>query len=112
MAKDIDTPTKEMIDKHNATHAEFKSWCKHCQKGLAMRDRHKRKKTKDKYKRRRLGEIDVPDTEEPEDGHTKFSIDYMRMDSDDQDKSNASCMQKEEAGSDRGTGVGRRLPAL
>lgn len=50
--KGPEIPTKEQVERHNATHANFKSWCVHCQKGLAMRDKHTtKKKKKDKYKR-------------------------------------------------------------
>ena len=75
-----DTPTKGDVERHNATHATFKSWCKHCVRGLATRDRHVTKKTKGKTQQRtKFGQVDVPDIEEKKGGVTKYIIDYMRM---------------------------------
>ena len=85
-------PTKEQVERHNASgHAQFRNWCKHCVRGLATRDRHISKRNKKgKVKTSRSGEADVPDVECKSDGLSKFSIDYMRMDSKDEDKSRAT----------------------
>ena len=86
-----ETPTQEQVDKHNATHATFKRWCKHCVRGLATRDKHVTTRTKGKrMKRVKFGQVDVPDTEEAKNGVTKYSIDYMRMDSHEGDKATAT----------------------
>ena len=69
------TPTQEDVDKHNATHATYKSWCKHCVRGLAMRDKHSKRKNKSStQKRGKFGMVDVPDTEAAVDGVTKYSF--------------------------------------
>ena len=47
---------EEEVEKHNLTHAQHRSWCKHCNRGLAQRDRHKIKKG---YKYGKDGYIDV-----------------------------------------------------
>ena len=86
-----EVPTREQVEQHNATHATYKAWCKHCVRGLATRDKHVTKKMKGKkYKRTKIGQVDVPDTEEPRNGVTKYSIDYMRMDSQDDKKSTST----------------------
>ena len=86
-----ETPTQEQVDQHNATHATYKSWCKHCVRGLATRDRHPKARMKGKQiKKTKFGEYEVPDTEENKKGVTKYSIDYMRMDSHEGDKATAT----------------------
>ena len=35
-----ESPSEEERGSHELTHANFKSWCKHCQRALAMRDKH------------------------------------------------------------------------
>ena len=91
LVKRPEMPTQEEVDRHNTTHATFKPWCKHCVRGLAMRDKHVTKKMKGKrYKRTKMGQVDVPETEEPKDGVTKYSIDYMRMDSKDGEKATST----------------------
>ena len=58
-----ETPTQEQIDQHNATHATYKSWCKHCVRGFATRDRHLTAKMKGKQiKKTKFGQHQVPDT--------------------------------------------------
>ena len=82
LVKDTELPTQEEVDSHNATHAEYKSWCKHCNAGLATRDQHRNKanKTKKKgYKYGKFGEIIVPDVEAPVDGVIKLSMDYAEL---------------------------------
>ena len=85
MVPDVRTPTQEEVDQHNLTHAQYQPWCPHCNKGLAARDAHRRKRKKG-YKYGRFGEIKVPDTEANEDGVTKFSMDYAKLKSHDQKK--------------------------
>jgi hypothetical protein len=82
VVKDVDTPTQEQIKRHEATHTPYRRWCKECNKGLAIRDKHGRKK--------RRKNKNVPDTETLETGQTKYSIDYMTMDSVDEGKAPAS----------------------
>ena len=72
-------PSQQERDEHELTHSPSRAWCKHCQRGLARRHDHRSKKPKDKYKRKKFGEIDVPDTEPSVDGIIKFSMDYMQM---------------------------------
>ena len=82
MVRNPTEPTQEEIDKHELTHANFKPWCSHCQTGLAQRDRHVRKAplAKNRYKKRNTdGDADVLDTEAPDAGVAKFSIDYSKM---------------------------------
>lgn len=71
-------PSQEEIESHELTHANYKSWCKVCRMGLARREAHKRhtKEMKKRYSVRAHGELDVPDTEEPVNGVTKYSMDY------------------------------------
>ena len=40
MVANPDSPSTEERERHELTHANHKSWCKHCQKALAMRDKH------------------------------------------------------------------------
>ena len=59
-----------------------------------MRDKHVRK-TQDnsnnpRYRYNQLGEAVVPETEHAEKGYTKFSMDYMIMNSEDGDKANST----------------------
>ena len=65
---DVDGPSQAEIDRHEATHTPPRKWCKACQKGMAVRGKHERKKK-------------VNSTEAPRNGQTKYSIDYMTMDS-------------------------------
>ena len=81
-------PSKEEVERHNATHAQFQPWCKHCNAGLARRDKHVTKTGK-ADKTGKFGEADVPDVSQ-DDGPAKFSMDYARMDSADQEKSKAT----------------------
>ena len=77
-------PTEEEVEQHNLTRANFKAWCPHCNRGLAMRDKHSRKKrTGRKYQHRANGEISVPEAEVSTDRVVKFSIDYTRLENDD-----------------------------
>ena len=73
-------PTEEEVERHNTHHANFKSWCKHCNAGLAQRDQHKSKTKKpswkSKFKRGKFGEVKVPDAEAPKDGMIKYSMGY------------------------------------
>ena len=34
------TPTKEEVEKHEATHGEFRSWCAHCVRGCGISSPH------------------------------------------------------------------------
>ena len=43
------TPGKIAVDEHNATHAEYEAWCKHCAMGQAVSD-HRRKRKLDRYR--------------------------------------------------------------
>jgi hypothetical protein len=82
MIRNPNEPTQEEVDKHELTHANFKPWCSHCQAGLAQRDRHVRKapRATNRCKKRNIdGDADVPDTEAPDQGVAKFSIDYFKM---------------------------------
>ena len=86
MVKNPHEPTEEEVLRHNLTHANFKPWCPHCQAGLAQRDKHARKngaKKKSFSKQDAQGDADVPDCESPKNGHAKFSIDYMKLNSKD-----------------------------
>lgn len=85
MVANPEMPSKEEVERHNLTHANYQSWCKHCQAGFAARDKHvsKDKKKKGKRKLTKHGYVDVPDTEPLQDGVTKFSIDYVYLNSDD-----------------------------
>ena len=81
------TPSKGEVAAHEAsTHANFNAWCLDCQKGLAQGDMHAPKKTKDKYKRNRLGEAKVPDCEVAQGAQTKDSIDHMKIAHGDSDR--------------------------
>ena len=82
IVKDVDTPTQEQIKRHEVTHTPYKRWCKECNKGLATRDKHGRKRKKKSTK--------VQDTEAAENGQTKYSFDYMTMDSVDEEKAPAT----------------------
>ena len=83
VVQDVETPTQEQIDRHEATHTPYRRWCKECNKGLAIRDKHaKKKKVPNRNK--------IPDTEEAKNGQVKFSMDYMTMDSIGGDKAPAS----------------------
>ena len=46
VVKAPELPSRDEVERHNATHAKFQSWCKHCNAGLATRDKHITKKTK------------------------------------------------------------------
>ena len=46
MIRGPNEPTEEEVERHNLTHSNFKSWCAHCQAGLAQRDKHVRKQPK------------------------------------------------------------------
>ena len=86
-------PSKEDVAKHEATHAHYKSWCKYCNQGLAIRDQHRRKQNRKKGQRKvRSGEAEVPDTEANVNGQVKYSIDYMRMDSTGDEESDGKAM--------------------
>ena len=80
-------PSKEEVEAHNATHGMFQNWCKHCVRGMATRDKHARKKkeARGQYRRTKFGEVDVPDTEEPKKGASKFSMDYMKSEGEGED---------------------------
>ena len=82
IVKDVETPTHEQVTRHEATHTPYKRWCKECNKGLAMRDKHGRKKKREIKK--------VPDTETSENGQTTYIFDYMTMDSVDEEKAPAT----------------------
>ena len=47
--------------------------------GLSNRDKRTKSASKKRNGTGRHGEIDVPDTEAPTDGMSKFSIDYMQL---------------------------------
>ncbi len=83
----METPTHEHIDCHEATRTPYKRWCNECNQGLAVRDQHSKKK---KTKAGTRGNAHVPDTEEPKDGQTKYSMDHMTMDSFDAEKAPSS----------------------
>ena len=83
---DVETPTQAQIDQHELTHTPYRRWCKACNKGLAIRDKHQKSKRKKKSTLRR----NVPDTEAPENGQTKYSMDYMTMDSINEEKAPAT----------------------
>ena len=86
-------PSKEDVAKHEATHAHYKSWCKYCNQGLAIRDQHRRKQNRKKGQRKvRSGAAEVPDTEANVNGQVKYSIDYMRMDSTGDEESDGKAM--------------------
>ena len=53
-------PPKEEVEEHMATHTPFRSWCKHCVKGMAVSSPHVK-------------------VEQEEEGLTKISLDYMWM---------------------------------
>ena len=36
-------PSKEEVERHNATHMEYRSWCPHCVKGRGMANHHSKK---------------------------------------------------------------------
>ena len=40
-------PTKEKIEQHEATHAQYRSWCPHCVKGRGQSSPHKAIKDRD-----------------------------------------------------------------
>ena len=40
-------PSQKEIDEHELTHANFRSWCIHCQKGKAHNGPHQRRKEED-----------------------------------------------------------------
>ena len=82
MVRSPNEPTKEEVERHELTHANFKPWCAHCQAGLAQRDRHLRKNPqgiKRHPNRTANGDADVPDCEPKKEGVAKFSIDYFKM---------------------------------
>ena len=81
---DVETPTQEQIDRHELTHTPYRRWCKACNQGLAIRDKHQ------KSKRNRALQRTVPDTETSKDGQTKYSMDYMTMDSINEEKAPAT----------------------
>ena len=88
--RNADAPSEAEVGKHVASgHANFRRWCPDCQKGLAMRKPH-RTKTKEQYNRNKDGEIDVAETEEAKSGWTTFSIDYMVVDDDSEEKAGAT----------------------
>ena len=63
-------PTKEQLEKHQATHIPYVSWCKHCFTARAIRYHHTIGGRKPMV---------VPDIETGVNGPTKFSIDYMYL---------------------------------
>ena len=91
MVGNPDSPSKEERERHELTHANHRSWCRHCQRALAMRDKHNTKEKKSsKYKYNRSGEAIVPETEGADKGFTKFSMDYMTMNSEDGDRAKST----------------------
>ena len=57
MVANPESPSAEERERHELTHANHKSWCKHCQKALAMRDKHVVKgqsATKRKYRNKEI----------------------------------------------------------
>ena len=73
MVSNPDAPSQEERDRHELTHAEYRSWCPHCVSGLGRRDKHSKSASRKRYGSRLYGEIDVPDTEAPVEGISKFS---------------------------------------
>ena len=75
-------PTEGEVSRHNLTHANFRPGCPHCKDGLAQRDKHTRKSDA-KKKQDARDDADVLDCGRPQQGHAKFSIDYMKISSKD-----------------------------
>ena len=64
VVKVSEPPSKEEVEDHMTTHTPFRSWCKHCVRGMAVSSPHTR-------------------IEEEEQGITKISLDYMWMEEDE-----------------------------
>ena len=62
-------PTREELERHQATHTPFAAWCKHCIAARAVRHRHPSKGRKARI---------VPDIETGK-GPIKVSLDYMYL---------------------------------
>ena len=65
LVADVEKPSQAEVDRHEATHTPPKPWCKACNKGAAIRDKHKRKAE------RRSTSKKVSCTEAPDAGVTK-----------------------------------------
>ena len=53
---DVEKPSQAEVDRHEVTHTPARKWCKACQKGMAIRDKHERKK-KNKTKQVKSTEV-------------------------------------------------------
>ena len=63
-------PTKEEVERHQATHTPYAPWCKHCVTARAVRRRHPH---------RGRGAVIVPDVDSDTTGPIKVSLDYMHL---------------------------------
>ena len=43
---DVSQPTQEELEEHNATHAQYRSWCPHCVRGRGQASHHRAKDKK------------------------------------------------------------------
>ena len=71
MVRNPNDPTKDEVERHELTHANFKPWRAHCQAGLAQRDRHMRKSPQGINRHPNTmsnDDADVPDCEESREG--------------------------------------------
>ena len=57
---DVKQPTQAEVDRHNATHTPAKPWCRACNKGAAIRDKHKRKAER-RHKGKRINCTEAPE---------------------------------------------------